>query len=125
MLGGYYGNTNNIPEEQVVETAFKSKAKSIWGLVLGILSLPGALGGFGPIIGIPGWIVSLVMAIVAKVLVKKEPDSGLKKGAKITSAIALVLNIITVVLFVLEAAVLIILSFTGVIDGWFEALGWH
>lgn len=115
-------NTNNIPEEQVV-TAPKSKAKSIWGLVLGILSLPGALGGFGPIIGIPGWIVSLVMAIVAKVLVKKEPDSGLKKGAKITATIAIVLNIITAVLLVLEVAALIILSFTGVIDDLLTSIG--
>ncbi len=115
-------NTNNIPEEQITQAAPK-KTKSIWGLVLGILSLPGALGGFGPIIGIPGWFVSLAMAIVAKVLVKKEPDSGLKKGAKITSTIAIVLNIITVVLFVLEVAALIILSFTGVIDDFLTSIG--
>ncbi len=100
----------------------QSKVKSIIGLVLGILSLPGALGGFGPIIGIPGWIVSMIMAIVAKVLVKKEPDSGLKKGAKITATIAIILNIVTAVLGLLGVIALIVLSATGVIDEMFPNL---
>lgn len=108
-------NTNNIPEEQITQAAPK-KTKSIIGLVLGILSLPGALGGFGPIIGIPGWFVSLAMAIVAKVLVKKEPDSGLKKGAKITSTIAIILNIITAALLVLLVVAWIVLTAIGLID---------
>ena len=109
-------NNTNIMEEEVKKTAPASKTKSIIGLVLGILSLPGALGGFGPIIGIPGWIVSMAMAIVAKILVKKEPDSGLKKGAKITATIAIILNIITAVLLVLLVVAWIILTAIGLID---------
>lgn len=94
---------NNAWEEEVLEEEApkKKNGKSIAGLVLGILSLPGALGGFIPAIGVPGWIVSLAMVIIAKVLIKNEEDSGLKKGAKITSTIALVVNIVTFSLYLL------------------------
>lgn len=104
---------NNAWEEEVLEEEApkKKNAKSIVALVLGILSLPGALGGFIPAIGVPGWIVSLVMVIVSKILIKNEEDSGLKKGAKVTSTIALIVNIVTFSLYLLIDIGLIVAAF--------------
>lgn len=103
-------DNNNVWEDEILdeEVAPKKKVKSIIGLVLGILSLPGALGGFVPVIGVPGWIVSLAMVIVSKILIKNEEDSGLKKGAKVTSTIALIVNIVTFSLYLLIDIALIV-----------------
>ena len=82
-----------------------SKAKSIAGLILGIVSLLSSLAFFVPVIN---WIVSLVTCIVSKALVKKQPASGLKKGAKITSTIALIIDIVAAALIVLAVIAIVV-----------------
>lgn len=103
-----------IVEETVVteETAVKAEAgkgKSIAALILGIASIVANL----PLVPLPfAWVIGLVCTIISKVLIKKAPDSGLKKGAKITSTIGLILTIVwaaAVALIVLLYIVYIIL----------------
>ena len=97
-------NEDDAPVEEV------KKGKSVAALVLGILSI------VAHIIPLPiiNWIVSLVSVIVSKVLAKKSPDSGLKKGAKVTSTIGLVLCIIAAVVAVLVVIAGIVLAVLGV-----------
>ncbi len=87
------------------------KGKSIAALILGIASL---VLHFIPLC-LPGisWLVSLVTCIVAKCLIKNAPESGLKKGAKITSTISLILHIIGIVLTVLGTIAVVIIALIG------------
>ena len=82
-----------------------SKVKAIIGLILGILSLLSSIAIFLPVIN---WIVSLATCIVSKILIKHQPDSGLKKGAKITSTIALIIDIVAAALIVLAAIAIVV-----------------
>ena len=94
------------------ELAEKPKnGKSIAALILGILSIVANL----PIIPLPfAWVIGLVSCIISKVLAKKSPDGGLKKGAKITSTIGLVMTIIWATLWLLTIVVTIVLTALGV-----------
>ena len=97
-----------IVEETTVQ-AESGKGKSIAALILGIASIVANL----PLLPLPfAWVIGLVCTIISKVLIKKAPDSGLKKGAKITSTIGLILTIVwaaAVALLVLLYIVYIIL----------------
>ena len=87
------------------------KGKSIAALILGILSIVANL----PLIPLPfAWVIGLVSCIISKVLAKKSPDGGLKKGAKITSTIGLVMTIIWATLGLLTIIATIVLTALGV-----------
>lgn len=87
------------------------KGKSIAALILGILSIVANL----PLLPLPfAWVIGLVSCIISKVLAKKSPDSGLKKGAKVTSTIGLVMTIIWAVLCLLAIVASIVLTVLGV-----------
>lgn len=94
------------------ELAEKPKnGKGIAALILGILSIVANL----PIIPLPfAWVIGLVSCIISKVLAKKSPDGGLKKGAKITSTIGLVMTIIWATLWLLTIVATIVLTALGV-----------
>ena len=94
------------------ELAEKPKnGKGIAALILGILSIVANL----PLIPLPfAWVIGLVSCIISKVLAKKSPDGGLKKGAKITSTIGLVMTIIWATLLLLAIVVTIVLTVLGV-----------
>ena len=109
-----------IVEETVVteETAVQPKAgkgKSIAALILGIASIVANL----PLVPLPfAWVIGLVCTIISKVLIKKAPDSGLKKGAKITSTIGLILSIVwaaaVVLVLLLYLVYIILVSILGI-----------
>lgn len=102
---------NEILENEVVteEAPAKSK-KSLIGLILGIASI-----AFNTILS---WfpfalVISLVTALVAKAQIKLEPESGLKKGAKITSTIGLILTAVMAVILVVSFIIGFILGLRG------------
>ena len=109
-----------IVEETVVteETAVQPKSgkgKSIAALILGIASIVANL----PLLPLPfAWVIGLVCTIISKVLIKKAPDSGLKKGAKITSTIGLILTIVwaaaVVLVLLLYIVYIILVSILGI-----------
>ncbi len=103
-------------QDYIYETEAPSKGKSIAALILGICSI-----AFNTVLScLPlNWIISLVTAIVSKVLLKNIPDSGLKTGAKITSTIGLILSIVRAAIVVLVVGaylVLYILTLVGALS---------
>lgn len=114
-------NNNIWDEETIVEEKPKKDAKNIVAMILGILSIVIHLPvcNFIPF----AWLISLVSSIVAKVLVKKTPDCGMKKAAKITSTIGLILCILSVVLSVVGIILAVVLiSAAGSMDAIIDAI---
>ena len=105
-------NDNIWDEEPIVEEKPQKSTKNIVGMILGIVSIVLHL----PICNyIPfAWLLSLVASIVAKVLVKTTPACGMRKAAKITSTIGLILCIVSAVFTVLGIVAVIVLSYLGV-----------
>lgn len=110
-------NNNIWDDEPIVEEKPKKSTKNIVAMILGILSIVVHL----PICNfIPfAWLISLVSSIVAKVLIKATPVDGLRKTAKITSTIGLILCIVSLVLYIVGVVVAVILLTSS---GMLEAL---
>lgn len=108
-------NNNVWEEEEIQETteekpSKKTLVKRIIALSTGILSLPFMLGGYIPVIGWISWIVSMIFTIVTKILIKKDSDCKLKKGAHITSKISLIANIVSFCLYLVIDIAIIVLA---------------
>lgn len=105
-------NDNIWDEEPIVEEKPQKNTKNIVGMILGIVSIVLHL----PICNyIPlAWLLSLAASIVAKVLIKATPACGMRKAAKITSTIGLILCIVSAVFTVVGVVALIVMSYLGV-----------
>lgn len=79
------------PAQETVAQEQAPKGKSIAALIFGIVSIAANLPGFP----LPfAWTIALASTIVSKILLKTLPESGLQKGAKITSTIGMIMTIV-------------------------------